>query len=188
MATKRKPTKPVQATAEQRAANQDLPQATAFESGSPSWILFPPNLVIPPHKQVIFMRFRSQWTDNPKKGHVLNDENGDPIMRADVPTEPQLWRQVIAWPLNVADKRLALKRSLGDEDRAMDELALQMIRSIDGVAVDWGIAGVQEQFWNECGEKVRRLIRATYHRTHNLTAAESVDFFTSCVVVRSANG
>lgn len=164
----------------------DLPKRERLENGVPDWVMIPPDLRFPRNKQAVFLRFRSDWTDCPAIGHTMKDDDGQTLKRLDDPTREQLWRQVIIWPINVADKRLAISRAQGSEERLMDELAYQMIRAIDGQVVDPTRAGIAEQFWNQAGERCRRLLRMMYHRLHSLDVEQTKDFLVNCIVVRSA--
>lgn len=164
--------------------SQDLPSPESFNSGAPHWAVFGPDFRFPPNKQVFFLRIPSDWTDNPSVGREMTDEKGAVMMKPGTEI-PRKWRQCIVWSLNVADKRAALQRSLGDDDRAIEECCRQMLRSIDGVRVDWGVAGVQDTFWNEIGERNRRLLKTLYHRLHALTQEQMTYFLADCVAARS---
>ena len=49
----------------------ELPEV--LQDGAPYWARIPPNFVFPRGKQVIFMRFKSDWTDAPWKGEPIVD-------------------------------------------------------------------------------------------------------------------
>lgn len=132
----------------------------------PSWAKVPDGFKIPPGVQVYFVRIRKGLTRTPGKGD----------------------RTCILWDLTPADENAAYKRAGGDSQRAVGELAKQMLRSIDGMKCDWtqGPLSNVETFWREIGAKGRRLIIGLYHRAHNASGEETVDFLLRCVAVRSA--
>ena len=163
--------------------------------GAPSWVDIPAGFAFPRGKQFIFMRFKSSWTDTPWKGTPLKGDDGK-IMCEYVTEEgtgnlvekPILWRQCICWPLNVADKKLAVGRANGDVNRMSEELTKQMIRACDGEESDWALNGPQDAFWNEIGEKCRNLLDRMFNQLHMLNADETRDFLATCVAVRSGTG
>ncbi len=133
----------------------------------PDWVVLPPDLKVPPGKQLAFLLFRAKWTDKPSKGD----------------------RQVILWPLSDADEKLALKRTRGEAMRTLGELSKQMIRAIDGVKADWtgnASTGNVERLWDELGSKCRGLIQNYYAKTHQLAEEDKQDFFLNCLVVRNS--
>lgn len=166
------------------ALNMELPQAVA--GGKPSWALVPSGFKFPRGKQIIFLKFKSAWTDTPWKGDpIVDPETGEP--ERDEKGNPVLYRQCICWPLNLADKKLAFGRSMQDPNRVADELARQMIRAIDGVQTDLAVVqnnGI-EVFWNELGEKCRGLLIRIYTRLHVMDVDDTRDFLENCVAVRS---
>jgi hypothetical protein len=141
---------------------RDVKESTAV----PSWANIPSGFDPPKGVQVIFMKFKAEWTSNPNKGE----------------------RQAIAWPITVQDERNALARSKGDVLRSIDELSKQMCRYIDGHQADWTGADPNtsiDQWWNEIGPKCRNLVHRVYTQTHNLNDEEHADFFENCLAVRT---
>ena len=134
----------------------------------PDWVVLPPDLKIPRGKQLYFLRFRADWTEKPEKGE----------------------RQCILWNLSDSDENMALKRAMGDGNRAFKELTKQMIRAVDGKRADWsqGFHSNIEKFWREVGSKARQAIVSVYHKTHTFDEVQSADFFTNCWAVRTAAG
>lgn len=170
----------------------DLP-TPSMTQGAPPWALIPSGLKFPRGKSIMFFRFKSRLTDAPWKGNPHADENGQLItettyVNGQEVTEVVLFRQCIVWPLNVADKRLAMGRSLGDNERAFEELTRQMIRIVDGEQVSWAMAGPIDVFWNDLGEKCRGLLGRIYTKLHVLAPEDQLDFFANCVVARTAAG
>lgn len=136
-------------------------------SDVPDWFTMPPGFVIPPHKEIIFLRFRAAWTDRPDKGE----------------------RMCMLWPLSDADEKLALKRTRGEPARGLSELSKQLIRAVDGCRADWTGQpgpGSVERFWDEIGSKCRQLIQNYYAKTHTLSNEEKYDFLGNCFVVKNA--
>jgi hypothetical protein len=132
----------------------------------PSWVNIPANFKPPKGQQVIFLKFKAEWTANPSKGE----------------------RQAIAWPVSVMEEKNALSRARGDVLRSIDELAKAMVKFIDGVPVDWtgtNPEGNIDQWWNEVGPKCRNVLHRIYTQTHNLTDDEHADFFENCIAVRT---
>lgn len=169
---------PVDATAKPEAepANPPLPVTTGVrfampesQSNVPDWVIVPPGLKLPRSKQVIFLRFRPGMTDTPAKGE----------------------RQAIVWSNNLGDQRLAIIRSDKDPNVLPEQLAKQMIRAIDGKAVDWtgelGAANI-DQWWEEIGPKCRSIVDRLFVQLHVASQAELSDFFESCVAVRAVGG
>lgn len=159
---------------------------TPRAGGAPPWVMLPDGFRFPREKQVLFLRFKSAWTDAPWKGEPMIDpatgsheidENGEVV----------LYRQCVCWPINTADKKLAIARAQRDPNRAGDELAKQMIRVHDGLESDWGVVrgnGI-EMFWNELGEKCRHLVTRIFTQLHVLDTNGTRDFLTNCIEVRS---
>lgn len=142
------------------------PLPDASSGGAPPWVKIPEGFKFPKGRQVVFLRFKAEWTDTPWKGD----------------------RQAIAWPITANDKKMALQRAMGDANRAADELAKQMLRSLDGYKIDWTgspTPGSIDVWWNEVGERVRTLIIKIFMQMHVLKKEEMIDFFEHCVAVRS---
>lgn len=153
---------------EKPSALEVAASAPGDPNGIPDWVILPPNLKIPPGRQVGFMRFRASWTDTPNKGD----------------------RQLILWPLSDADEKLALKRTHGDSLRTIGEMAKQMIRAVDGTNADWSSGkfsvGSVEQFWNDIGARCRQQVQSYFLKTHALDDEERADFFLNCLAVRTS--
>lgn len=175
-----------QQTAQEAASRLAMNLPDAEHGGAPPWVQLPPGFRFPRGKQILFLRFRSAWTDtpwkgaahiNPETGETDKDENGKEI----------LYRQCVVWPINNADKKLALGRAQRDPNRAADELAKQMIRVHDGVEADWAVvrANGVEMFWNEMGEKCRGLLTRIFTQLHVLDTNSTADFLENCIAVRS---
>lgn len=138
------------------------------ESPIPEWAKVPDNLKLPVGKTVLFLRFRAAWTDTPSMGE----------------------RHVVIWNLTEADEILALKRVGSNNRRAIDELAKQMIRAIDGHKADWRKPGPHNPatFYGQIGGKCRQVLKATYAQRHTLDTEESIDFLVHCAAALSAAG
>lgn len=161
-----------------------LPEAK--HEGAPLWVVIPPNFKFPRGKQVLFLRFKATWTDTPWKGEPIDDPaTGKP--EVDAFGKPVLYRHCICWPVNTADKKLALGRAQRDPNRAADELAKQMIRVHDGFEADWAVARANgvEAFWNEIGERCRTLLIRVFSQLHVLDMDSTRDFLQNCIEVRS---
>lgn len=154
-------------------ANITLPEAE--QRGAPPWVLIPPGMKFPRGRQVLFLKFRSSWTDAPWKGDELPGLEGK-------------WRQCICWGISVGDKKLALGRAQSDPNRIADELTKQMIRAVDGKQVKWdGLPeGSLDEWWTEVGERVRLLINKIFLQLHTMKREELQDFFENCIAVRSS--
>jgi hypothetical protein len=143
-----------------------LPPARA--GGAPGWAKVPKDMIFPRGRQIVFLRFRPEWTDTPQKGE----------------------RQAILWSLTDADEKMAAQRAREfDANRAMSELAKQMVRAVDGHRADWSGApgpGNIDAWWNDVGGKIRNRIVALYTRMHMLNDDELRDFFESCIEVRTS--
>lgn len=147
----------------------------ARQGGAPPWVKIPEGMKFPRGRQVLFLRFRSRWTDTPWIGEEIAGEEGK-------------WRQCICWSISVGDKKLALQRAQADPNRLADELAKQMIRAVDGSVVRWdGVPGEGniEQWWTHMGERVRTLISKIFLQLHTMKKEETRDFFENCIAVRS---
>jgi hypothetical protein len=158
-------------------------------SGAPYWVKLPAGFTFPRGKQVIFMRFKSEWTDTPWKGSPMLDEKTG-VNEIDGNGKEVLYRQCICWPINTGDKKLALGRAQKDPNRAADEMSKQMIRAVDGLAVDWTVArenGI-EVFWNDLGERCRTILQRIFSQLHILDQNATRDFLQNCIAVRSTTG
>jgi hypothetical protein len=132
----------------------------------PPWALVPQHLRIPKGRQVVFIRFRAEMTDTPLKGE----------------------RQCMVWSLSDSEERLANDRCEGKNSRAPAEYTKQMVRAVDGIAVDWSRSrgpGSLDEFWREIGPKGRNMLLRIYTRLHLANDSEVTDFFESCVAVRT---
>jgi hypothetical protein len=149
-----------------------LPEATA--GGAPAWVKIPPDFKFPRGRQVVFLKFRSEWTDSPWIGEELPGLKGK-------------WRQCICWTISVGDKKLAIGRAQGDANRVADELSKQMIRAVDGKEIKWdGLPETSvEEWWGQVGERVRSLVQKVFLQLHVLDREETKDFFENCIAVRS---
>jgi hypothetical protein len=150
----------------------ELPEAEA--RGAPPWVKIPNGFKFPRGRQVLFLKFRAEWTDAPWKGDELTGLDGK-------------WRQCICWPISIGDKKVAFGRAKSDPNRASDELTLQMIRAIDGREVKWdGLPeGRVEDWWNEIGERCRNLLTKVFLQLHSLDRSQQQDFFENCIAVRT---
>lgn len=141
-----------------------LPDARA--GGAPAWATIPGGLKFPRGRQVAFIRFLAAWTDTPQKGD----------------------RQCIVWGLTDVDEKIALSRAIGDPNRAAGELSKQMIRSIDGLQVDWSgddnPANI-DTWWREIGGKCRQMLIRIYTQLHVLSEDDRRTFFESCIELRT---
>lgn len=136
----------------------------------PSWVVMPPDLKLPSGRVVAYMLFKAEWTDTPNRGD----------------------RHCLLWPLTSRDETIALKRTRGDSQRTLAEMAKQMIRAVDGKTADWGLAKANgaavpnvEMFWNDIGAKCRQQITNYYLRTHSMTNEEAASFFGQCLHIRT---
>lgn len=134
----------------------------------PDWVRLPADMEFP-QRGITWtaMRFRAEWTDRPELGD----------------------RQCVVWNLSYGDEKFARRRAKGDADTVMDEQAKQMIRAIDGRRVDWtkpgGISN-PDAFWEQIGKKCRLILVNHFMKVHVLDRREQVDFFTNCLVLRTA--
>jgi hypothetical protein len=143
----------------------DLPPATS--GGVPEWVIVPPGLKIPRNKQVVYLRFRADMTDTPSRGE----------------------RQAIIWSNNLGDQKLAIMRSDRDPNKMAEQMAKQMVRSVDGNVADWTGepgAGNIDMWWDAIGPKCRSILDRLFVQLHVATQEELTDFFESCVAVRLA--
>lgn len=147
-----------------------LPAPADRDAPIPDWVQIPPELKIPPNRQVYFILFRAKLTNKPEKGD----------------------RQAILWSLSDADEKFVYKRLRNDSARTLAEMTRQMIRAIDGHKVTWG--GVAEKnmvlpdpFWDEIGGKYRKELQSIYLKTHSLDDKETADFFANCVFVATSS-
>lgn len=134
--------------------------------GAPAWSKVPADMRFPRGRQVLFVRFEAAWTDSPHKGD----------------------RQCIIWGLTDIDEKAAFGRAMSDPNRAANELAKQMVRSIDGHVTDWsgteGPANI-DLWWREIGGKCRQMLIRLYTQLHVLPDEDRKRFFESCIEVRS---
>jgi hypothetical protein len=179
-----------------------LEEESGNEAEIPAWArtAIPQGMKIPPGKQLSFLRFKSEWTDAPEKGNATTFRRKKPGTEGDAVAIMEdyeaLSRVLVTWPLTVAEERLALKRARGEVGRASDELAMQMIRGVDGKRIDWTGEWAKnadelepaERLWNEIGPKCRPLVINLYRQLHTLKAEELVDFFVDCLVVARPTG
>lgn len=184
--------KPAPVPPEPKKSTFILPQVET-DRGVPFWVILPQQPIkYPRGRQIVFLKFRSSWTDAPWKGSpILDPRTGKPMVERRLEGDREveeiiLWRQCICWTISVGDKKNAMQRSMGDQDRAIDEMTRQFIRVVDGEIVDWGVAGAIDIFWNDLGEKCRGLIQRIFNRMHVLSPAETVDFLANCVAIRSS--
>jgi len=141
-----------------------LPKATSDRI--PPWVKLPEGFRFPRNRAVAFLFFHAHMTDTPGKGD----------------------RQAIVWSLDPEGEKMAFGRALSDVNRAPAELSKQMVRAVDGHAVDWsglpGAPGNVDVFWRDIGPKYRDLIQRVYVQLHVLTREETDDFFENCVALR----
>lgn len=134
------------------------------EGAVPDWVQVPEGFRFPRGMPLVFMRLRCKYT---------------PSMGQD--------RQLICWPINIADQKLALGRSQGDNARAVDEMTKQMVRVVDGMRVDWsgapGPANI-DQWWDMIGAPNRNLLNRVFTQLHIPSPEQVSDFFESCIAVR----
>lgn len=172
---------------QKRALTIDIPKPT--DEGLPYWVRIPAGFAFPRGKMVLFLKFKSAWTDAPWKGEpILDRATGK--NQVDANGEVILWRQCVVWPINTADKKLALGRAMRDPNKAADEMAKQMIRVADGIQSDWATvqANGVEMFWNELGEKCRVLLIKVFAKLHVLDQENTQDFLEHCIEARSTGG
>lgn len=127
----------------------------------PAWAQVPGKLKVPAGKLIYYMRIPAEWTDKPGEGD----------------------RQCIMWNLTVADEDFALKRARGDQTRANRELAMAMIRAVDGHVADWTLKpgpGDVRNWFNAIGPRGRLLMQNVYLRTHTVDEEMRQRFFVDC--------
>lgn len=150
------------------ASPVDFP-APAPASALPDWATMPAGLEPPAGVSVGFLRFKPEWTRTPQKGE----------------------RTCVVWSLTDLDERLAFSRVRDNLATAVNEMAKQMIRAVDGVKVNWnakpGEPGNLEEFWSDIGPKCRTMVTRYYNRTHMMQPEEVADFLETCVVVATAD-
>jgi hypothetical protein len=130
----------------------------------PGWAKIPEGgFRFPKHVQVMFVRFRAEWTDTPALGD----------------------RVIICWGLSPGDQRFAVKRAMGDNLRVTDELVQQTIRAIDGNVADWGTMGMNSPavFWNQIGVRCRNLMTKVHIQLNTLGPKETRNFLETCLAV-----
>lgn len=159
---------------ETKPETQEQPPTFAFPPASadvaiPSWVKLPRDMKLPKHRQVFYIRFRAAMTDTPDAGE----------------------RQCIVWSNNIGDQKLAIMRSDGDPNKLPEQLAKQMIRSVDGAIADWtgepGVGNI-DVWWDAIGPKCRSILDRLFVQLHVAKPDELVDFFENCVVVRHSGG
>lgn len=149
-----------------------------LEEAPPAWVSLPSGIIVPKGRPVQYIRFKSTWTDVPKKG----------APHADRPDT--LWRWCVLWPLTDSEEVTALQRCPSNS-KAVDiqrVLTQQMIRVIDGHKVDWSGTSNEEAnievWWNEIGSRCRGMLKNEYMKSSSLSQAETIDFFANCVEAR----
>jgi hypothetical protein len=176
--------------AEQVAAQdaQDAQVAAPADEGPPPWVVIPQNMKFPEGRQIVFMRFPSEWTTRPKAGLVWGGPDTFKNSSIDYPFKGKPHRQCILWTLSVNDERLARKAAGGESLVVFEELAKRCIRAIDGQVADLtrGRLGNVPQFWEEIGPACRQQIVNYYHRSHSLSEEQRQVFFLFGAVARSA--
>ena len=173
----------VPTVAQFRAAAGLVPEPRA--GGAPAWANIPEGLAFPRGRQAMFIRIAARWTDTPWIGMPLPSDDEQAIRIAG---EGGLWRQCICWPCNIGDIKHATSRSMSDSNRFADEMAKQMIRSVDGHRADWGGMpgpGNIDQWWDQVGHKNRNLLHRIWSQLHIHTREAQVSFFESCIEVVS---
>jgi hypothetical protein len=179
---------------DQEASEPDAPEPEApkplqlpepEDGGAPDWAHVPQGMRFPRGRQFLFIRVPSKWTDTPKVGRPLRVEDEAAVRIAGAGA---LWRQMVVWSVDVGDMKHAIQRSQGDANRLSEELTKQMIRAVDGVRTDWTGnpgEGSMDVFWNQIGQKNRQLMQRVWSMLNVHTREAQVDFFESCVAVRT---
>lgn len=172
------------------AAVSPPPAPPAPSTGAvPDWALLPDGLRPPRGRILFFMRFPAAWTDTPGMGAPLPGDDDETASLAFGVPVGSLWRQCIVWALSGGDVKIALARAQGDNNRYSEELAKQMIRSVDGYVVDATGAptpGSLELWWERVGGRVRGELTRFCVRIHSLSAEERRAFFEHGVASRAA--
>lgn len=157
----------------------------AIAGPPPTGFPLPSDLRMPRGKQVMFIQFRSRWTDTPWLGHPINPDDVDhKLLDEEGNARPATWRTCVCWPVNTADKRLAVARARGDQNRATDELTRQMIRVVDGKLVSWVDSTDIDNWWNEIGEKCRQRMMQIFSQLHIMDQDDTIDFLENCIAIR----
>lgn len=153
---------------EQRMLDENTATApSGDEHKLPAWVKIPVNFAPPPGEIVGYVRLPKELT------RAAEDH------------------QVILWELTLADERAARARAKarGDSDY-LDDLAMQMIRAIDGVKADWsGAPGPSNvrSFWDSGARyRGRAALKTIFQRMHSIELEESMRFFAQCVRFESA--
>lgn len=147
-----------------------LAGSTAVVEGAPEWCVVPAGLAFPRGWQVYFVRFPADQTSTPREG-VLDPDG-------------KRYRQAILWNLSESDEKFAARRARGDGNRLIDEMTKNMIRAVDGVAVDWTLdagPGSVRQWWTAIGGKCRHQLKSLYIKTHTMDEVENKRFFEECI-------
>lgn len=164
---------PAKAPAEAEPAQADPEDEARF----PDWADVPEGLNFPAGVMLLFVPLQTRL--------MRKRTGGKPIKLKDGTTRD--CRQVVLWELSLEDQRRAFQRSGGDPNRAADELAIQMIRAVDGHAVDWTSETSPyhpRRIWSDMGPKLRNLLHRLYTSMHVLGEKEVADFFFNCVEER----
>lgn len=162
------------------AAVADEPDAGEVpdETRYPEWAKVPTGLKIPAGRKLWFVALDTSL--------MARTTGGEEI---ELRGKKRTCRQLIFWECNLGDRKLAFKRANGDANQAADELAMQMIRAVDGVAVTWSelrSPAYPPRIWADMGSKYRDLLHKLYASIHVLGQRELDDFFTNCVELRTA--
>jgi hypothetical protein len=131
------------------------------ESNLPEWAGIPPGMKVPVGVDIVAMRFRAKMTRAPHKGD----------------------RVLVCWTLSDYEESEAYKRSRGDNQRSLRELAKATIRVVDGMPADRSgkpSSANVSTLWNEIGPRCRQQVVAAYIRTHTMGAEDYADFFANC--------
>jgi hypothetical protein len=152
---------------------KELPELTfdeaevedAVNEKLPDWAEVPESLQIPPGRTITFVRFKPDvMLNKTSPGHTL-----------------------ILWPLTVREEKIAIKRARGEVGEMMDELTKICVRCVDGKPVQPAMAAqVLGKLWDEIGLKCVSQLRNWYQRNHTMDQEQIVDFYGSCIVVRSS--
>jgi len=157
--------------------------STEDEARFPTWADIPTWRTghgFPAGRQIWFIPLRVGLMANKRGGKEITLKSGEVAM----------CRQVIIWELNLPDRKAAFRRAGGDPNQASDELAMQMIRAVDGVQVDWTSEASQynpRRIWADMGPKYRDLFARLYTMFHVIGEAAVTDFFANCAEPRMAS-